>query len=95
MIRKIQIGSYILEIFNIIQIIFWISGGYGKGGLIDISTRGFFMINTLFPALILIISIIMIIFSKKKLVSALILLACAAQTTLFILIIILGILMFG
>lgn len=95
MLRKIQIGSYFLQILNIIQIIFWVSGAYGRNGLINISTRDFFMINTIFPAIISIVSLIMLIFSRKKLVSGLIMLMCAGQTVLFILFILAGILLFG
>ena len=94
MIRKIQIGSYILALLNVIQIIFWISGAYGQNGFIHLSNKAFFSLNTFFPFFILILSLIMIIFSKKKVLSVFIMLMCAAQTALFILIILAGMLLF-
>ena len=95
MVRKIQIGSYILELLNIIQLILWISGAYGRDGLINISNKVFFSLNTFFPFFILLLSVVMAVLSKKKILSIMIMLMCAIQAALFALIIIAGILLFG
>ena len=94
MIRKIQIGSYILALLNIIQIIFWISGAYGRTGFIHLSNKAFFSLNTIFPFFILLLSLVMAVLSKKRMVSVIIMLMCAAQTAFFTLIIIAGMLLF-
>ena len=95
MVRKIQIGSYILELLNIIQLILWVSGAYGRGGPINISNKVFFSLNTFFPFFILLLSLVMAVLSKKKILSVMIMLMCAIQAALFALIIIAGILLFG
>ena len=95
MIRKIQIVSYILALLDIIQIIFWLSGGYGQNGFIHLSNKAFFSLNTLFPFFIMVLSLIMAILSKKRILSIIIMLMCGIQAALFTLFIIAGILLFG
>ena len=95
MVRKIQIGSYTLELLNIIQLILWVSGAYGRGGSINISNKVFFSLNTLFPFFIMVLSLIMAILSKKRILSIIIMLMCGIQAALFTLFIIAGILLFG
>ena len=95
MIRKIQIGSYILALLNIIQIVLWLSGVYRKGGALNISNQVFFALNTILPFFISLLSLIMVILSKKKILSVFIMLICAAQAALFTLIIILGMVLFS
>ena len=94
MVRKIQIGSYILALLNVIQIIFWVNGAYGQNGFIHISDKAFFSLNTLFPFFILLLSLVMAVLSKKRMLSVIIMLMCAAQTAFFTLIIIAGMLLF-
>ena len=95
MVRKIQIGSYILQLLNMIQIGLWVSGAYGRNGMIDLSNGAFFSLNTLFPFFIIVLSLTMAILSKKKILSIIIMLMCGIQAALFTLFIIAGILLFG
>lgn len=95
MIRKIQIGSYILALLNIIQLISWISGAYGRNGFITLSNKVFFSLNTFFPFFISLLSLAMIILSRKKVLSVFIMLTCAAQTAFFTVIIIIGMVLFS
>ena len=95
MVRKIQIGSYILQLLNMIQIVVWVSGAYGRNGMIDLSNGVFFSLNTLFPFFIMVLSLIMAILSKKRILSIIIMLMCGIQAALFTLFIIAGILLFG
>ncbi len=94
MLRKIQIGSYFLMLINLFQLVIWVCRGYGKNGIINISTPVFFGINTIFPLVILILSFIVAIFCPKKILSIMIILVTSGQIALFCLLILIGILLF-
>ena len=94
MLRKIQIGSYFLMIINLFQLVIWVCRGYGKNGIIKISTPVFFGINIILPLIILFISFISAIFSTKKILSIIIIPMTFVQIAFFCFIILVGILLF-
>ena len=94
MLREIQIGSYFLMFINLFQLVIWVCRGYGKNGIIKISTPVFFGINIILPLMILFLSFISAIFSTKKILSIIIIPMTFVQIAFFCFIILVGILLF-